>query len=138
MPRNIAAITARLRGCAGIEAVYHIGEDVPSTGSGFRLRRRIRQEDVTMKKLIKADLTGILETWLRYIIPVEVKRIDGTSPSCGGTRPRIIFFGPAGTVPLVHPVRRYDPYDPANADWNAFPGHDHVAHCGPVPSCGQG
>ena len=75
-----------------------------------------------MKKLIKADLTGILELVPVYQ-PVEAERIDRDIAKLRWHKAEdYLFLARRGLSRLSTLSAAYDPYDPANADWMAFRG----------------
>lgn len=75
-----------------------------------------------MKKLIKADLTGILELVPVYQ-PVEADRIDRDIAKLRRHEAEdYLFLARRGLCRLSTMTAAYDQYDSANADWMAFRG----------------
>lgn len=75
-----------------------------------------------MKKLIKADLTGILELVPVYQ-PVEVDRVDRDIAKLRRHEAEdYLFLARRGLCRLSTLPAAYDGHDPANADWLAFRG----------------
>ena len=75
-----------------------------------------------MKRLIKADLTGILELVPVYQ-PVEVDRVDRDIAKLRRHEAAdYLFLARRGLCRLSTLPAAYDEHDPAHADWMAFRG----------------